>query len=117
MNLTTAILLIAILAALILGWYGRKFVERIASLEAIVKRRHLPYNVAAGLEDAWATIDLAQFQNLQADKMTLLLMQLLQAQIKTRTENEAALSIAEQIVKGLREDHRSYEPDKPIKNR
>lgn len=104
---------LAIMAGGLLGWYGRKFIERIETLEEIGKRRKLPYPALAGLEDAIALSDDARFENGSMDKMISFLLMALQKDIAARKYQDARFAQVIDILKVLRDDPQAYDSETP----
>jgi len=104
---------LAIMAGGLLGWYGRKFIERIETLEDISKRRKLPYPALAGLEDAIALSDDARFENGSMDKMIDFLLMALQKDIAARKYQDARFAQVQEILKVLRDDPQGYDIETP----
>ena len=114
MNLLLIVILgLALLAGGIVGWYGRKFIQRIETLEEIARRRKLPYPTMAGLEDAIALCDLTQFENATADQILAAFLTILQKEVASRKYSDVRFGQVQQILKTLRSDPQGYDIDQP----
>ena len=106
-------LVLALLAAGYLGWQGRKFIDRIETLEAIAKRRRLPYPAMAGVEDALALIDLNQFESATTDQIITAFLTLFQKEMAARKYSDARFAQVKEILKTLRSDPQGYDINQP----
>lgn len=107
------IVIVALLAGGFIGWHGRRFIQRLETLEDISKRRKLPYPAMAGLEDAIALSDDARFENGSMDKVIEYLLMVLAKDVAARKYQDARFSQVEEILKQLRTDPQSYDTEKP----
>lgn len=114
--MTLALILIvfsALIAGGFIGWHGRKFIQRIETLEEISKRRKLPYPTMAGLEDAIALSDDAQFESASMDKVIAYLLMALQKDVAARKYLDARFSQVQELLKQLRSDPQAYDIQNP----
>lgn len=108
-------LALALLAGGFIGWHGRKFIQRIETLEQIAKRRKLPYPAMAGLEDALALIDDSQYEGASVDQVITHLLTILQKEIAVRKYTDARFAQVQDILKVIRADAQGYDADFPSK--
>lgn len=103
------IVVLALLAGGFVGWHGRKFMQRIETLEEIAKRRKLPYPAMAGLEDAIALCDDGQFESGSMDKVISYLLTALQKDVAARKYLYKRLDQVEEVLKEVRSDPQGYD--------
>ncbi len=102
-------MIVALLAGAFIGWQGRKLLHRIETLEEIAKRRKLPYPAMAGLEDAIALGDDAQFESNSMDKVIAYLLTALQKDVAARKYLDVRFNQVQEVLKVLRSDPQSYD--------
>lgn len=107
------VLTLTLLAGGLIGWWGRKFIARIETLEEIAKRRKLPYPALAGLEDAIALSDDARYENNSMDRVISYLLMALQKDVAARKYSDARFEQVQDILKQLRSDPQGYDIDQP----
>lgn len=107
------VVVLALLSGAFIGWHGKKFIQRIETLEEIAKRRKLPYPAMAGLEDAIALSDDAQFESASMDKVIAYLLMALQKDVAARKYLDARLSQVQELLIQLRNDPQAYDTQQP----
>lgn len=99
----------ALLAGGFIGWHGRKFIQRIETLEEIAKRRKLPYPAMAGLEDAIALCDDGQYESGSIDKVIAYLLTALQKDVAARKYLDIRFEQVQEVLKKVRSDPQGYD--------